>query len=241
MTAPQRQPGRLGRALIRMLMKQAGIAAAEDVAPGFRLLTLESPEFKGIAWTPGQKVQIAMGSAFVARTFTPIEWDAAAGRTRILGYTHGAEPGSDWIRQAAPGNGCHVFGPRASLDAAGLAGTPVLFGDETSIGLAYALAATEAGRALQCVLEVNGLADTLSALSQIRLGNTELFERKNGDVHLDDIERRLPPLAASGAAFILTGKASSIQRVKRCLNALNVPSARILSKAYWTLGKTGLD
>jgi hypothetical protein len=51
----------------------------------FRLITLEGLALAGVTWTPGQKIQIAMGSAFVARTYTPIEWDAAAGRTRILG------------------------------------------------------------------------------------------------------------------------------------------------------------
>ncbi len=43
-----------------------------------------------------------MGPAFVARTYTPIEWDAIAGGTRILGYTHGEGPGSAWIGNLNP-------------------------------------------------------------------------------------------------------------------------------------------
>ena len=106
------QPGAFSRVLLRMLMKQARVVANEPLAAGFQLITLEGPDFKGLQWVPGQKVQIAMGSAFVARTFTPIDWDAAAGRTRIVGYAHGNGPGSVWVRSARPGDECDIFGPR---------------------------------------------------------------------------------------------------------------------------------
>lgn len=248
MTAPahdtpaQRQPGRFGRALLRVLMKQARIVETESVAAGFRLITLESPEFRGLHWIPGQKVQIAMGSAFVARTFTPIEWDAKAGRTRILGYAHGKGPGSVWVSDATPGDRCDVFGPRASLDVGHAPGMRVVLGDETSIGLAHALARHAAGKPLQCLFEVNSLAHVRAVLARLDLGDATLFERTENDAQLDDIAHRLPRLAASGASFVLTGKASSIQRLRRALKALNVPSsARLLTKPYWAPGKTGLD
>lgn len=236
-----RQPGRLNRALIRMLMKHARVVEAEPIAEGFRLITLESPEFRGLHWMPGQKVQIAMGSAFVARTFTPIEWDATAGQTRILGYAHGNGPGSAWIYAARPGDECDVFGPRASLDAGHAAGTRVVLGDETSIGLAYALGRPSPGSPLQCLLEVNTAANTREVLTQLGLEGVELFERVESDVHLEDIERRLTALAATGATFVLTGKASSIQRLRSALKTLGVPQALLATKAYWAPGKTGLD
>lgn len=56
-----------------------------------------------------------MGSAFVARTYTPIDWDPVAGRTRIRGYAHGDGPGSAWVRRVeramnATLRGCVVTG-----------------------------------------------------------------------------------------------------------------------------------
>ena len=236
---PARRPGPLNRALIRLLMKHARIVEAETVAEGFRLITLESAAFKGLAGVPGQKVQVAMGSAFVARTFTPFDWDAAAGRTRILGYARGNGPGSAWIARAKPGDDCDVFGPRASLDLGRAASLRVVFGDETSIGLACA-AATASGT-LRCLLEANAAADARAALARLDLGAAEVFERTDDDAHLADVERRLPPLAAAGATFVLTGKAASIQRLRRTLKALDVPSSRILAKPYWAPGRTGLD
>jgi hypothetical protein len=54
-------------------MKHARVVEAEKLGDDFRLINLESPEFRDDSWAPGQKMQIAMGSAFVARTFTPID------------------------------------------------------------------------------------------------------------------------------------------------------------------------
>lgn len=169
-------PGRFSRALLRMFMKHAQVTEVETIAEGFRLITLESPEFKGLHWTAGQKVQIAMGSAFIARTFTPIEWDARAGKTRILGYVHGAGPASAWIGAAKPGDECDVFGPRASLDTGGIAGPRVLFGDETSIGLAHTLSRLGTGNLLSCLFEVNAIAPARDVLARLDLDRADLIE-----------------------------------------------------------------
>lgn len=236
----QQQPGRLGRALLRMLMKQAQVVDVETVADGFRLITLESSEFKGVPWTPGQKMQIAMGSAFVARTFTPIEWDEIAGRTRILGYTHGNGPGSSWVDTVEPGAECDIFGPRSSLDAGRIDGPAVVFGDETSIGIACAIGRRARGNT-QCLLEADSADNTRPVLAHLGLDRSELFERTASDAHLHVIESRLPALVATGATFVLTGKASSIQHLHRILKSLGVPRGRIMNKAYWAPGKTGLD
>jgi NADPH-dependent ferric siderophore reductase len=48
-------------------------------------------------------------------------------------------------------------------------------------------------------------------------------------------------VAASGAHFVLTGKASSIQHAGRVLKAVGVASSRVKTKAYWAPGKIGLD
>ncbi|WP_404479018.1 siderophore-interacting protein [Novosphingobium sp. BL-52-GroH] len=232
-----RQPGAFSKALIRLFMKQATVAASEPVGEGFHLITLESPEFVGAAWVPGEKVQIALGSAFTTRTYTPIEWDATAGRTRILAYVHGScGPGSDWVRTARPGDACDVFGPRSSLDLTALPAPIVLFGDETAFGLALA-----AGQGAQCLFEVNSAEAAQPVLEHLGLGTSKLFARRPGDDHLPEIERLLAAPAASGAFFVLTGKATSIQRLRQTLKVLDVPATRIRTKAYWAPGKAGLD
>lgn len=237
MNPPQ---GRMSRAFTRLFMKPTRIMAAETLAGGMRLLTLQSPAFREARWVPGQKVQIAMGSAFVARTYTPIDWDVARGRTRIVTYSHGGGPGSAWAERAEPGEECDVLGPRASLNLGRIEGGRVLLGDETSVGVACALG-HGTGDAMHCLLEVHAVAAVRDVLARLGRDDVELFGRQAGDAHLDEIERRLPALAAAGATFILTGRASTIQRQRRALKALGVTSGRIMAKAYWAPGKTGLD
>ncbi|NIJ63099.1 NADPH-dependent ferric siderophore reductase [Sphingomonas leidyi] len=193
-----------------------------------------------VAWTPGQKIQIAMGSAFVARTYTPTIWNAAEGRTCILGYAHGMGPDSDCLRAATPGSSCDIFGPRVSLDIRHPSGPLAIFGDEISLGLAHALAQSGGIEAVTGFFEIGDVEASSSVATQLDLQNYALVGRKAEDAHLSEFESRLSALADAGATLVLTGKAGCIQRIRRTLKALDVPSQRIRTKAYWTPGKTGL-
>lgn len=256
-----RTPGRLSRALLRLLMKRATVVAIEAPADRFRLITLEGPALQGVAWTPGQKIQIAMGSAFVARTYTPIDWDAVAGRTSLLGYAHGSGdggsgddsggddssgPGSRWLRSARPGDPCDLFGPRKSVDVPDTRAPLALFGDETSIGLACALTRREHPRPIACHFEVNDAASASRLAATLGIGAPALYPRREDDehvpeAHVREMEATLPALADGGATFVLTGKAGTLQRLRQGLKRLAVPPARIVTKAYWAPGKSGLD
>jgi NADPH-dependent ferric siderophore reductase len=234
-------PGRIGQALIRMLMKRATIVATETLAGRFRLITLEGPELEGVAWVAGQKVQIAMGSAFVTRTYTPIEWNAATGRACILGYVHGSGPGSTWVADVGSGDQCDLFGPRGSIDVRDLSGPLAVFGDETAIGLAHALVYRDPARPVACHFELDDAVGGRELIAQLGLDGAALFARRAGDAHLAEMEARLPALVAAGASFVLAGKAGTIQRVRQGLKRYAVPASRIVTKAYWAPGKAGLD
>lgn len=234
-------PGRLSQALTRLLMKRATVAAIEPLAPRFRLVTLEGPELAGVTWTPGQKIQIAMGSAFVARTYTPMAWAISEGRARFLGYAHGDGPGSAWLQALEPGAECDVFGPRPSLDVAGLAGPVVIVGDETSMGLAHALAAQDSARTLSCVLEVEDVDHARAVATRLGLPDAALFKRLPDDAHIEAMADALASRAAAGASFVLTGRAGAIQKLRHSLKLNGVSPGRITTKAYWAPGKVGLD
>lgn len=235
-------PGMLSRAFARLFMRHATVASCATIADRFRLITLEGPGLAGIVWAPGQKIQIAMGSAFVARTYTPIDWDPVAGRTRILGYTHGDGPGSAWVRDVRPGDECDLFGPRRSVDVSPVSGPIALFGDETSIGLGAALAtAIRAGAAVSCRFEVDAVAASRRAIAHCGLKDAALFGREPDGAHIAAMEASLPAFDAAGATFVLTGKAPTIQRLRLTLKRQAVPATRIIAKAHWAPGKIGLD
>jgi NADPH-dependent ferric siderophore reductase len=236
---PLAPPGRVTRALLRWFMRPARVAAVETLSAHFRLVDLEGEALRNIAWTVGQKIQVSMGSGLSARTYTPMSWDADSGRTRMLTFAHGEGPGSRWASSLRAGDACQFFGPRRSLDLSGVESL-VLFGDETSFGLAAALRDSPQGAGAIHVFEASDVAESRQVLEAIGLQAT-LIARTADDDHLAAAEAEMLRLAASGAHFVLTGKASSIQRVSRALKAAGVVSARVKSKAYWAQGKTGLD
>ncbi|MBR0853106.1 siderophore-interacting protein [Bradyrhizobium liaoningense] len=227
--------------LLRWLMRPARVAIVKTFSPHFRLVELEGDALKDVAWTAGQKIQVAMGAGLSARTYTPMSWDAGGGRTRLLAFAHGEGPGSRWASALREGESCQFFGPRRSLELAGLEAPVVLFGDETSFGLAAALRdSLQAGGALH-MFETTDVAESQQVLDAINLGAARLIPRSADDAHLAAIEAEMLRLAANGAQFVLTGKASSIQRISRALKTAGVASSRMRTKAYWAPGKTGLD
>jgi NADPH-dependent ferric siderophore reductase len=222
-------------------MRPARVAAVETLSPRFRLVNLEGEALRNVGWTAGQKVQVAMGSGLSARTYTPMSWDADSGRTRILTFAHGDGPGSRWARDLSEGDTCQFFGPRHSLDLSGLLSPVVLFGDETSFGLAAALRESPQAHSATHVFEASDVAQSRQVAEAMGLGQATLIQRIADDAHLAAAEAEVLRLATNGAHFVLTGKASSIQRVSRALKAAGVPSPRVKTKAYWAPGKIGLD
>lgn len=233
-------PGRLGTVLRRWLMGRATVVAAEALAGNFRLITLQGPGLKDVDWKPGQKVQIAMGSAFATRTYTPLEWDARAGRTRLLCHVHGNGPGSAWVRGVETGNECELLGPRSSLDVSGRTGPLAICGDETSFGLAHAIASQDRTRVLSCCFEVGDVRAGNTIVSFLGFDAVALVHRQADDRHVQEMEQWLGAHVAE-ATFVLTGKAATIQRLRQALKQRGVPSARVFTKAYWAPGKKGLD
>lgn len=249
MTEPERRQtsesskppyGSLARMLLQWMMRPGGIAAVETLSSRFRWITLEGDALKGVDWTMGQKIQLAMGSGLSARTYTPMSWDATHGRTRLLAFAHGNGPGSRWATCLQKGDLCWFFGPRRSLDLSAATAPIVLFGDETSFGMASAFQGSRLADGATCVFEVSDTAEAESVLTAIGLDRAALILRSAEDAHLAAVEAELLRFAAS-AHFVLTGKASSIQRISRALRAANVARSRISAKAYWAPGKTGLD
>ena len=234
-------PGVVAWTLLRWLMRTARVAAVAPLSPRFRLVDLEGEALGNVVWTVGQKLQVLIGSGLSARTYTPMSWDAERGRTRLLTFAHGGSPGSLWAAGLREGDTCRFFGPRRSLDLSGLKSPVVLFGDETSFGLAAALHDSPRADGAIHVFEVSDVVESRTVLQAIGLGGATLIERAAGDAHLAAAEAEMLRLAASGAHFVLTGKASSIQRVGRALKAAGVASSRLKTKAYWAPGKTGLD
>lgn len=229
--------------MLRLFTKSATVGAAERLGEQFVLLTLQGDSLRQVVWAPGQKVQLPLGG-WVQRTLTPLAWDSVAGSLQLLAYLHGDAPLARWARSVQEQQACTIFGPRGSLDLGALERPALLFGDETSLGLAHALRFTPGGvRAVDIVLEVTSKQAVLPVLERIGLSQAQLVERRSDDSHLGDVEELIASVRQANAALcvVLTGKASSIQRLNKHLRALGLSGDRVRKRAYWATGKVGLD
>nr|WP_315393931.1 siderophore-interacting protein [uncultured Duganella sp.] len=239
---PPRRAGLIESTVLKLFTRPADVLDVEELGHAFRLVTLGGDALRDVDWTPGDKIQIQLGG-WMQRTYTPIEWDADTGRTRILVYLHGDTPGTRWARGLRKGDSCAVFGPRGSVRLERPASLVILFGDETSLGLARALANHACAPTVVSVLEVRAAADMAAAVDHLQLHYPHRSVRLDGDAHFPELEARMTTLlrAHPEAAVVLTGKAGSIQRMGRLLRQLDVSAGRRQSKAYWAPGKTGMD
>jgi len=223
--------GILLSALGRVALTDGVVARVETLAPTLRRLQLGGPALRGASARPGDKLQVVLPSRDV-RTLTPIAWDPVAGTCAIIVYVGdrgaaSATPLQAWALAVAAGTAVRFLGPQRSLALPNATSALLIVGDETSIGVAAA--AASAGHQVTALLEVTG-APALAALGL----RAELVERRQGDGHHADLAARVAALAPAAALVALTGRAQTIQAVRRRgLVARVVP--------YWSTGKRGLD
>ncbi len=164
-TSGAKSPGRLTGLIAKWFFRQGTVSKVAALSEHFRLIRIEGEGLREIAWTPGDKVQISMGSGFVNRTYTPLSWNSRNGATEILAYVHGDAPACVWIRGLREGRSVEFFGPRRSLDISDLREPIVLFGDETCFGLAVGLRDMPRGHGARCIFEVSAIAESRSVLA----------------------------------------------------------------------------
>lgn len=234
----------LAAMVMQWLFRPAEIARVDTLSEGFRLITLAGTDLRAVAWEPGWAIRIDVGDG-VNRSYTPISWDAVAGEARILAFAHGEGPGAAWASKVRAGDVCRFLGPRRSLDLRELdEDLPFLFGDETSFGLARALS-TRLGPSGAAVFlfEVSSVEAASRAWRSLGTQRAIFIQRAETDAHLEEVEARTLQILDEWVPtpFMLTGKATSIQRLGRSLANRGVASSRVRTKAYWAPGKTGLD
>lgn len=240
---PRGRAGALGAALLKLFTQTASVVTVRTLGPRWRLITLDVGPAATAKWMPGDKLQIAV-EGLKSRTFTPFTWDFAPGRLELLAHLHGDAPAADWARSVQAGATCQVIGPRRSMRLDELDRPVLMFGDETSFGLALAMRATpRRWTGVRFVFEVNDLAESRDVLRQLALPDVELIERRADGAHLADAVAALGQAldAQPGLQFALTGHAGSLQHVTRALKQRGVVASRWRVKAYWATGKTGLD
>jgi NADPH-dependent ferric siderophore reductase len=225
----------LGSLLGRLLFTQARVTEVTAPSANFRRVVLEGEGLTHAKWSPGDKIQVFLADGEM-RTYTPLLWDAQRGLTALMLYVHGDAPGARWAKTVAPGAAVQFFGPRKSLKLAEAQGPKILFGDETSFGIAAAFWSLRQGSDIELMFEVSREGECWTVLESMDLKAT-LIERTPADAHLSVAVERLQAAQLAGFTPIFTGRAQAIQSMQRSLGR----SFRGPTAAYWSLGKRGLD
>ncbi|MFL6695967.1 MAG: siderophore-interacting protein [Vitreoscilla sp.] len=244
--APHDEPGLVGQAVLRLLTQAMRVDGVHALSPRFRLVSLRSDAPERAAYRPGDKVQVRVGR-MAFRTFTPFCLDRADGAFDLLGYAHANTPAGRWLHAVAPGDRCHVRGPRRSMDLAAIDRSTVFVGDETSLGLALALCGTPLGGLdTHFIFEVADAAEVRSVLQAMGHGMLQhawLVERRGDGSHLAQVESALARYAGADSfrQYVLSGHSATIQRLQRTLKVAGAKPSQMLVKAYWAPGKIALD
>lgn len=228
--------------LKKLIFREFTVSRVTHLSEHFERIDFVCEALQGGRCAPGDKVQISFDGG--PRTYTPFAFDSARGALSVLVYLHGDGPSARWARNVNEGDRALAFGPRGSLALTPESGPLTLFGDETSFGLARVLLESR-GKAsgLSFVFEVTNPNESRAALEALEVPCFELLERREEDAQLTDVEARVRAVLAQGATrrLVFTGKAQSIQTLRKRLKTDPIAHAGQLVKAYWSPGKRGLD
>lgn len=229
------------KSVFSIFLTQTKVSRIEQLAESFILIEMTGTKLKEANWNPGSKVQVNVGN-LTYRTYTPISVDKNEGKLSFLAYKRNDGPASTWIHSLKVGDPCEVFGPRLSLDFSNIEEDAILFGDETSFGIAKVLQ-NNIKKKSYSFLELNLLAEGKEALGHLGLTGHRMIERSPEGSHLQTIAKEMFDLISNipDAKIFLTGRASSIQQVRAYLKNSGIPTNKLKVRAYWADGKKGLD
>jgi NADPH-dependent ferric siderophore reductase len=235
-------PARLSDFAADVLLTSVTINDVSEVSPKFVKVSLGCEAFTCAKWTPGDKLQLRPRRGSLAmRTYTPIDWDLDEGMTDVIAYRHGDGPAVHWFNDAEAGADAEVFGPSRSLDLSDTVDNTIFVGDETSVGLAYALNhLNPAVKYLYEASDPDALSAALTALDGTT--NTEIIAKTpERSELLAAITEAAEGLSSSCFDLVVTGDAATVSAVRRGLKARPDLTPRVKARAYWAGGRTGLS
>lgn len=225
-----------------ILFTSVCVSELTELVAGFIKVSLSCEAFARAKWTPGDKLQLRPERGSLAmRTYTPINWNLETGTTDVIAYRHGDGVGVRWFDGAGVGADAEVFGPSRSLNVSDTAAHTIFVGDETSIGLAFALSGVNPDA--RYVYEANDpdtMVDTLTALG-IAASADVLGKSEDRTALLRSIIETAEKANVSSFDLVLTGDAATVNAVRRGLRRRPDLAPRIRARAYWAHGRTGLS
>ena len=222
-----------------VMFDTATVTGCDRLSPQFVRLELSAEAFRKPAWVPGAKLQLRPRRGSLSlRTYTPMNWDAGRGVTELIAYTHGTGPAAQWFERVTEGQTCEVFGPRRSIDLRAATGPVLFIGDESSVALACALHTIAADVAY--VFEARDPAGLTGVLAPLGIAERAMVVAKSTD-RAELLRQARHDAAPAPYTLLVTGDAATVHAVRRDSRGWERSPRRVMGKAYWAEGRTGLD
>lgn len=178
------------------------------------------------------------------RHYTPSRFDKEAGVCEVIFYTHHKGAGSGWAEALTVGDELKLIGPGGKLHYVPTQRNHFVFGDETSVGWMQCMEAAieRNGHHIFGLLEVkpgyNGWERFIN--KNIRITEASYLDAAGPAIEVVKNWEDHFPVLMEETFFYLTGRAKSIQVLRKTLIKKGVSSSRIKSEPYWAEGKSGL-
>ncbi|MEM8767203.1 MAG: siderophore-interacting protein [Pseudomonadota bacterium] len=200
-------------------------------------------DLSGASFTPGNVIEFRINDEEF-RHYTPADLDVEQGTCEVLFYLHDLGPGSRWAEALAVGASLNLMGPGRKMSFRTDAAEHLLFGDESSLGLAlsFARAAATTGTRCRFLLELDDANKTWPdalGLSDATVFTSSSTPGAAASQWVEDLDDQAWHRLSAGAVY-LTGQAASIQRLYQRLKKRGLSRQRIQSTPYWSAGKSGL-
>ncbi|OJZ64110.1 NADPH-dependent ferric siderophore reductase [Mycobacterium paraffinicum] len=234
----------------------ATISDIEQQTPTMRRIQFSGNRLQGLSWKPGQHVRLqvaGLGESLLRlhphdalRTYSIYDVDPEVGTLDIVMFNHSGDPQTQtparrWSRAAAVGDDVQFTRPQGNFVIRPDAPYHVFAGEETaSVAFGAML------RSLPLTAEVHGVIEAADRGDHLDLARP-LHRVQRGEATaedsavLADAVRALELPDQPGVAY-LAGEARTIQALRKILITERGWDRRhILTKPFWTPGRTGME
>lgn len=221
-----------GKVLLDRLFVHGTVVAADQVTPRMRRIAISAPD---LAWTPGQHIRVVVDGLLTRRTYSIWDYDGSSLELYVL--DHGDGPGARWAREVRPDQEVAIRKPEGSL-VTRPAPYHLFAGDET--------AAVAFGPMLRALGDVPAYGVIEAGTRSDRLPVDLTWRFREGapaasSATLVRAVRELELPDEPGVAYV-AGEARTVQAVRSHLvSERGWPRRSVVTKPFWTPGKTGME
>ncbi len=148
-------------------------------------------------------------------------------------------PAAAWLSTVQVGETLQVYNPRRSIDLTS-AGAALFVGDESSVALACALAHVTGD--VRRVFEASAPEALTSMVAELGLAEATTVVQRTGDrAALLEAVQRASETFVGAFGLYLSGDAATVHSLRRSARTWSYRPQKTTGKAYWAVGRTGLD